>query len=218
MFNRGAIYINMPKAALTGTIGSGKSTAAKIFASLGAVVVDADVLAREVVEPGSEGLKLISQTFGAEFLLPDGSLDRKKMGTLVFSEPDARRKLESIVHPMIRKKFLEQLGDFDHRFSKEPSKLFLYVVPLFFESNNTYAEIEKIICVSAAPEICISRIMSRDNISKEQAMARLSTQLPIAIKESKSDYVIRNDSSLSALEGQVEQIFKLLTSPQEKSQ
>ena len=183
--------------ALTGSIGSGKSQAAEIFRECGAHILDADVIAREVVLPGSKGLEAIKQTFGEQYLLPTGELNRAKLGALVFSKPEQRVKLEDILHPRIRELYLEKLSALK---SLSPApKLIIYVVPLLFESRYSYPEIDGIIVVSAPKALSIERIMKRDNFTLEQAEKRYQSQMPIEEKESKADFVIRNDSSIENL-------------------
>lgn len=194
-------------AALTGSIGSGKSLAALYFQDAGAHVVDADLLAREAVAVGTTTLQEIVHSFG-DILLPDGALDRKKLGKIVFADPLLRKKLESIVHPEVRRLFLARL----HTFQNAPdSPLFLYVVPLLFESTNRHPEIQKIITVSAPDALCVQRIMARDGSTEEFAKQKLASQLSSHEKESRADFVIRNDTTKESLEQRVKQVYATIT-------
>jgi dephospho-CoA kinase len=198
----------MPKVvALTGGIGSGKSAVAKLFQTWGAHVVDADILAREVVLPGSEGLAKIVAAFSEDLILADGSLNRPLLASIIFSDPLKKELLESIVHPLIRDLWLAKLAQL--RGGDAP--LIVYVVPLLFESHRQMPELEKIVLVSAPTETRISRIMHRDGFSRELAELRIAAQLPDSEKVSKSDYVILNDSSLEELERRTAAVWSELT-------
>ncbi len=195
-------------AALTGSIGSGKSAAADIFASLGAKIIDADVLAREVVAPGEPALTDIVKTFGSDILGSDGTLNRKTLGQIVFADPAARSKLEQIVHPRIRELFEKKKSEFEK--TALPNPVLLYVIPLLFESKNSYPEFEKIIVVSAPREECIRRILKRDDCSRELAERKLDSQIPIEEKVKRADYVIYNHGTLAELRGSVSSIYEQL--------
>ena len=152
--------------ALTGSIGSGKSTIAGYLKALGAETVDADELAREVVIAGSAGLKEIIQQFGSAIIDLDGSLNRYALGQIVFNDPSQRKLLEGIVHPLIRKRWLQTLEKLNTRVK---GKVIVYVVPLFFESGADYQEIKKTIVVYASDSTCLTRTVNRDGLSEENA-------------------------------------------------
>ena len=191
---------------LTGSIGSGKSEVARIFEELGALVIDADLLAREAVLPGSPALAAIVKEFGAQVLEHSGSLNRKLLGAIVFSDRTKLKVLETIVHPEVRRLFLAKLATI-----KDGSgKLIVYVVPLLFESTNIYPELSKKITVSAPRNVCIERVQKRDSSSKEMAERKFDSQMPPESKEQLSDFVIRNDGSLEQLRDKVLAVFNLL--------
>jgi dephospho-CoA kinase len=193
--------------AITGGIGSGKSLIAGLFQSWGAAVVDADVLAREVVAPGSAGLAEVQQAFPTEHLiLADGSLNRSKLAALIFSDESCRRRLEAIVHPRIRQLWLERLGELQ----KLHPPIIAYVVPLYFESAHSMAEIEKVILVTAPDDTKVARIMARDGFSRHAAELRLKAQLPDSEKVGKSDYVIDNSSTVAAAREKAHLVFTSL--------
>ncbi|MCB0332409.1 MAG: dephospho-CoA kinase [Bdellovibrionales bacterium] len=205
----------LPVYALTGTIGSGKSTVANILEDSGSILLDADVLAREVVLPDSEGLRALRNQFGQSIILPDGTLDRKKLGSLVFSDPKARESLESILHPLIRQLYLSKLSKLQSEAQNglHPQALsIVYVVPLLFESKNTYPEIDKTIVVAAPRELCIKRIMARDHCSSELAEQKLDSQLPIEEKIKRADYVVNNTGTTEELESEVHHLIRSLQS------
>ena len=192
--------------AITGGIGSGKSAVAKLFEQWGAQNVDADILAREVVEPGSEGFQRVVQNFGPDMVLADGSLNRPKLASIIFSDQEKKALLESLLHPLIRERWLSHL----QRLKKSDAPLIAYIVPLFFESTAKMPEIEKVILISAPEETRIHRIMSRDLFPRHIAQLRIRAQLPDSAKIDKSDYVIKNDSSLEQLESRAREVFREL--------
>lgn len=194
--------------ALTGSIGSGKTAAANLFKALGVEIIDADVLAREVVAPGTPALDAIKGVFGPQIINSDGTLNRGALGHLVFSDGQARSKLEQIVHPRIRDLFITKKSLFEKRALK--GAILMYVVPLLFESGNRYPEMQKVIVVSAPRETCLARIMQRDGCSLEQAQRKLDSQMPIEEKEKRADFVIKNDGSLDALEKSVKTVYEEL--------
>jgi dephospho-CoA kinase len=194
--------------ALTGGIGSGKSLVAKLFQSWGAAIVDADLLAREVVSPGSAGLNELQATFPDETLiLADGSLNRSKLAAIIFADETARHKVEEILHPRIRELWLSNLAHLEQ--SQVP--VIAYVVPLYFESQRKMPEIEKVILVSAPDDLKISRIMARDGFSLKAAELRLKAQLPDSEKIPKSDFVIFNVSTIEAVTERAREVFLALT-------
>lgn len=192
--------------AITGGIGSGKSAVAKFFEQWGAQTVDADILAREVVEPGSEGFQRVVQSFGPDMVLADGSLNRPKLASIIFSDPEKKALLESLLHPLIRGRWLSQL----ERLKNSDAPLIAYIVPLFFESTSQMPEIEKVVLISAPEETRIARIMNRDLFPRHIAEQRIRAQLPDSAKIDKSDYVIKNDSSLEQLESRARDVFREL--------
>lgn len=192
-----------PVAALTGSIASGKSTAAKQFEELGARLIDADILARQVVEPRSAALQEIQDHFGPSILLDDGSLDRKALGNLVFGDRNKLHELEQILHPKIHALFREQLRD--AKYSGAP--LVLYVVPLLFEANLPRADFDFVISVVADDAIRKDRLCKRNNLSDSEAQSRMDAQLPQKTKVAGSDFVLENNSTEQELRTSVRKLF-----------
>jgi dephospho-CoA kinase len=201
---------NPPKTvALTGGIGSGKSLVAKLFESWGATTVDADRLARDVVVPGSIGLKRITDEFpNAPLLLADGSLNRSKLGEMIFNDVECRHRIEAILHPLIRAAWLERLK----ALKLTSSKLIVYVVPLYFESRQRMEEIESVILITAPDELKIARVMGRDGLSREAAELRIRAQASDAEKIPLSDYIIKNESTVEEVTESAKAVFKQLVS------
>jgi dephospho-CoA kinase len=190
--------------AITGGIGSGKSAVAKLFSEFGAAVVDADTLAREVVQPGSAGLEAVKGLFPEQSVTQvDGALDRAKVGSIIFGDPEKRKALESILHPLIRASWLARL----RQLKTTDTALIAYVVPLLFESATPMPELQMIVLVTAPEDIRVARIIARDTISAQAAMQRISSQLPDSQKIPRSDFVIKNDSSLESLREQTAKVF-----------
>ena len=190
---------------LTGSIGSGKTEAARIFEQLGAYTLDADDLARQVVRPASDGLQAIAAAFGPQVLMANGELNRSYLAELVFADPDKRIKLEEIVHPRIRALFRDKLAECAAR---TPSPhLLVYVVPLLYESGNQYPELQAVIAVVAPRDLCVRRVEKRDGCSQESAGRIFDIQLPPEAKERLARYVLRNTGTLSDLRKAVESLY-----------
>lgn len=183
---------------LTGGIGSGKSTVARAFEALGAGWVDADIVAREIVRPGEPALKAIVDYFGNEIMLTDGTLDRSALRALVFEDPDKRLWLESLTHPKIRERIIEQLAHLSRS-----SPYVLLVSPLLFESGQD-ALVDRSLVVDVPPHIQLSRTLARDNVSTEQIHAILAAQLPRDQRLAKADDVIDNSGDHADMVRQVE--------------
>ncbi len=188
---------------LTGSIASGKSTVAKMITALGLPIVDADIVARDVVEPGAETLTLIAEEFGQDILLEDGTLNRVKLGDIIFHEPSKRKILNDIMHPAIRQEMLRQRD----AYIEAGNKHVVMDIPLLFESKLQHY-VERIIVVSVSEEVQLRRLMKRNNLSKEDALARMHSQLPMSVKEKGADAVIYNNENLGQTE---EQLKKILT-------
>jgi dephospho-CoA kinase len=190
--------------ALTGGIGSGKSAVARFLEKWGAAVVDADILARAAVEPGTPGLRALVDRFGGTILDSEGRLDREKLGTIIFTDKKSRLLVESILHPIIRSMWIEKL----ELLRRNPViDLIVYVVPLFFESGGKYPEVKKVILVTAPEKARVARIMERDVLSTEAIQARIRAQMPDDEKQKLSDYVVVNDSTLGDLEARTRVLF-----------
>ncbi|GEK35374.1 dephospho-CoA kinase [Kurthia sibirica] len=188
---------------LTGSIASGKSTVAKIIEELGFPVVDADVVARIVVEPNQPALREIAAEFGEDIIRKDGSMDRQKVGEIIFNDAEKRQKLNNIIHPAIRKEMAKQR---DKWLSSGFNTVFMDI-PLLFESAQGRT-VDKILVVSVSPEIQLQRLMARNNLDASQAQARISSQLPLSEKEKGADAVIFNDGTVEETRRQLEKILK----------
>jgi len=184
---------------LTGGIASGKSTVSALLVSKGARLVDADVIAREVMLPGHEVLAAAVKQFGSEILSPDGTLNRGKLGDIVFQDPAALQALNNLTHPAIRREIKERMNSMEE---EDPKKLTIVDIPLLFESGleNMFHEI---LVVYVPREVQIARLMERNGLSLEQAEARLNAQLDIEAKRNKADYIIDNSGELAHTEQQV---------------
>jgi dephospho-CoA kinase len=189
---------------LTGGIASGKSTVGRIFRSLGVTVVDADEVAREVVERGSEGLAEVVAAFG-DVLTEEGALDRKKVAAIVFDDPDARRRLERITHPRIFARSMQRMAEAASR--GEP--LAVYEAALLVE-NGSYKMFQALVVVAATASVQVSRVATRDGIDEVGARARMAAQMPLEKKIEVADYVIWNDGDLAALEAKTRDVYTAL--------
>jgi dephospho-CoA kinase len=194
----------MRQVALTGGIATGKSYCLSRFAALGVPVVDADLLARDAVAPGSDALARVSERFGASVFLPDGSLDRAALGRVVFADRAARADLEAIVHPEVYRR----IGDW---FAALPpvTRVAIADIPLLFETGQSH-EFDRVIVCACDPAEQLRRLRARDGLSEAGARARLAAQWPIADKAARGDYVIRTDGTLADTDAQVRTIHELL--------
>ncbi|WP_321389091.1 dephospho-CoA kinase [uncultured Desulfuromusa sp.] len=192
---------------ITGNIASGKSTVSKELARRGAVIVDADQLAREVVESGSSALKKIVDVFGSEVLKNDGRLDRDKLGQMVFADVKVRAMLNRIVHPEIAKKSTERLQELKQR---EGVSLIVYEAPLLFEVG-AEARVDKVLVVKIDPVEQLKRLQVRDGLSEAAAKERMAAQMPQQQKISRADYVIDNSGSVEETIHQVDSLWPRLT-------
>ena len=172
---------------LTGGIASGKSSFAEALRAHGAAVIDADALARAAVAPGSPALAEIARAFGAGVIAPDGALDRKRMAEVVFSDAAARRRLEAITHPAVRRAMEAETA----RLGAEGHALVFYDVPLLFEVGLDRT-LDAVVVVWAPPELQRARRAARDGLGRAEADARLAAQLPIDEKAARADFVVEN--------------------------
>mgnify|MGYP000070663682 CR=1 FL=1 len=183
---------------LTGGIASGKSTVTSMFRELGVVVIDADEIAREVVEPGEPALEEIREAFGAEVITPDGSLDRAALGKIIFSDDDARKKLGQITHPRIGQRMMQKAMDA----GKLGHAWVIYDAALLVE-NGLYKMFDALIVVAVSEETQLERLMQRDESAREDARARIDSQLPLADKVAVADHVIDNNGTRDETRTQV---------------
>ncbi|ECB9806559.1 dephospho-CoA kinase [Listeria monocytogenes] len=183
---------------LTGSVATGKSTVSNMIQQAGIPLVDADIAARKVVEPGTEGLKEIVAYFGEEILLADGTLDRAKLGEIIFKDNEKREKLNEITHPRVKDYMLEAR----ERFFRAGEELVFFDIPLLFESH-LESLVDQIVVVWTTPETELKRLMERNNLTKEDALRRIESQMGIDEKARKADFVIDNNESLEKTQKQV---------------
>ena len=181
---------------LTGGIASGKTAVSDGFAALRVPVIDTDLIARELVEPGQPALDRIAEAFGSEFLTSEGQLDRQRMRKTIFSDPDQRSRLEAILHPLIAK-------EVKRRVKKLDSPYCILVIPLYAQSS-AYAWIDRVLVVDVSEEVQIERVMARDNISRNQAKSILSAQTSRQDRLVLANDVIDNSGSLAELQVKIE--------------
>lgn len=184
---------------LTGGIGSGKTTVAELFAALGAAVIDTDQIAHQLTVPDGIAIAPIRQTFGADFITADGAMNRARMREAVFADPASKKKLEAILHPLIRSE-TERLAEA----AKGPYPLF--VVPLLVESGIWKQRVSRVLVVDCDEEVQIQRVMQRNAMSEAQVRAIMATQAPRAARLAAADDVIVNDGDPAALTVQVERL------------
>ena len=183
---------------LTGGIASGKTSVALCLERLGAAVVDADLLAREVVQPGERALEAIVQAFGPAVLHPDGTLNRPALAAIVFADPAARRTLEAITHPAIRARADQKLA----RLRDAGVETAFYVAPLLIEAGNS-SRVDEIWVVYLDRESQLTRLMARDSLGREAALNRIASQMPMEEKKLLGKVVIDNRGTREELEAQV---------------
>ncbi|MBN3789684.1 dephospho-CoA kinase [Burkholderia sp. Ac-20353] len=176
---------------LTGGIGSGKTTVADLFAARGASIVDTDLIAHRITAPGGLAMPAIAKAFGADFVAADGSLDRAKMRTLIFSDDAARRRLEAITHPLIR-------AETDREGREAQGAYVMYVVPLLVESGNWKARVDRVLVVDCDVETQIARVMRRNAFTREQVEAIVARQATRDARLAAADDVIVNDATTPA--------------------
>jgi dephospho-CoA kinase len=187
---------------LTGGIATGKSTVTGMLRERGIPVIDADQIAREVVELGKPAYEAILDHFGHDILLADGQLDRKKLGEIVFSDESERQKLNAIVHPEVRRVMREEARAAE----KNDASIVFMDIPLLYESKLQYM-VEKTVVVYAPASMQLARMLERDELEEEQALKRLRAQFPIDQKREGADYLIDNSGSREETERQVEDML-----------
>jgi len=189
---------------LTGGVATGKSTVAKMFKQCGAVVIDADHLARDVVKPGKPAWRAIVTLFGKTVLNPDRSLDRQALGSIVFRNRTKRRQLERIIHPRVAR---EQRRLVRRVAKRKPHTVVIYEVPLLFEAG-VDRRVDTIIVVTADRETQIARLKKRNGLSRVEAIRRIRSQMPLAKKIQQADHVLNGTLPRPSLRKQVGQLFK----------
>nr|WP_300145882.1 dephospho-CoA kinase [Propionicimonas sp.] len=191
---------------LTGGIASGKSAVADLLAARGAVVIDADLLAREAVAPGSPGLAAVVERFGAGVLGPDGGLDRAALGRLVFADPAARRDLEAIVHPVVRARAAELTA------AAPDGSVVVQVIPLLVETGQQGA-FDVVAVVDVDPAVQVARVRERDGLDVAAATDRINAQAAREERLNAADWVIHNGGSLAELATEVDRFWEACVLP-----
>ncbi|MCP4747701.1 MAG: dephospho-CoA kinase [Desulfobacteraceae bacterium] len=194
-------------AGLTGGIASGKSTVSQMLARLGAQIIDADVIARQVVAPGLEAWKGIVNVFGEDILQPDGYIDRKMLGQMVFNDIALRRQLENIIHPFVREKIA---SDTKRVASESPNALIIQDIPLLLE-NDLNRGLDEVIVVYIPEALQLQRLMARDGLAQKQALARIRSQMPLKKKRRMATVIIDNSGKLHNTLLQVRNVYRLLS-------
>jgi dephospho-CoA kinase len=190
---------------LTGGIACGKSTVAAMLRALGAPIIDADELARQVVEPGTPGFAAVVQRFGGGVVDPAGRLDRKRLGAIVFADGQARRDLNAITHPRIAAASQEAMA----RLRDAGAPVAIYEAALLVE-NQIHLGLDGLIVVAVAPPVQLARLMARDGIAEAEARARIAAQLPLADKLAVADWVVDNGGSVDDTRRQVAELWTRL--------
>jgi dephospho-CoA kinase len=187
---------------LTGGIGTGKSTVARMLEKRGAVVFDADVLARQAVAPGTPGFDQVVERFGPNVLAPGGGLDREALASIVFSDPAARRDLEGIVHPEVRRMFAEGCEEY-----RDSDRVVVFSAPLLVETG-MHTAFDRLIVVSAPVATQIERLMRDRGMAERDVQARIAAQLPLEAKAEVADILVDNEETLEDLERRVERVWR----------
>ena len=196
----------MLRVGLTGSIGVGKSFVASVFVELGCHVLDADQTAREVVMPGTAGLKTLVEVFGEDILATDGTLDRKRLGTLIFADQSQRERLNHILHPFIIARQDEIIQQWAY---EAPNAVAVIDAALMIESGG-YKRFDKLIVVHCQPEIQIHRLMKRNGLSREEAELRIKSQMPQEDKMKHANYLIDTSGEFADTRRQVETLWETL--------
>ncbi|MCF1684901.1 dephospho-CoA kinase [Tetragenococcus halophilus] len=182
---------------ITGSIATGKSTVVNIFKQYGFPVVDADIIAREVVEPNTAGLKKIVETFGNSVLCSDGSLNRKQLGQIIFNDSKKRQTLNALLAPFLQEAIIEQI-----KRASDTASLVIADIPLLYEAGyDKY--MDQVAVVYIPQDLQVQRLMKRDRITEKQAQKKVASQLPIEEKKKRADIIFDNQESLSSIRQQI---------------
>ena len=198
----------MLKVGLTGGIGCGKSHILREFHKLGVYTIDADEIAHEVILPDRSAYEKILDTFGPEILASDRTIDRKKLGEIIFSDEKAREKLNQIVHPLVLEEEARRVAEFQER--EDPKSPILMVDAALMVESGSYREYDFVVVVYCPLQVQLQRVMARDRLSEEEALQRIQSQMPLLEKIKYADYIIENSGRLSETNEQVKHIFKEL--------
>jgi dephospho-CoA kinase len=193
---------------LTGGIATGKSTVSGILRGLGGEIIDADLLAREVVEPGQPALAQIATEFGRDVVTASGALDRKRLGAIIFANPERRRRLEAITHPAIRERFLARL---DELAEKGFVGIVVFDAAVMIESGN-YKNMDRLVVVVTDDATQMARLHGRDGTDEAENRRKIDSQMPLVEKAKLADYVIDNSGTREATAQQVGRVFAALMS------
>lgn len=193
----------MLRVGLTGNIASGKSTVSRVWARLGARVIDADELARRAVDPGSRGLRRLVEVFGPEILDEAGRLDRGAMRRLVFADPAARRRLEAVVHPEVARLRAEA----EAALAEDGADIVVSEIPLLFEVG-LESSFDIVVLVEADVERRLERLVRTRGLDRAEALRMIEAQMPSEAKHAGADYIIRNDGSVAELEAEAERVWR----------
>ena len=199
---------------LTGGIASGKSTIAYMFKKEGAYVIDIDLISREVVEPEKPAWQEIINVFGKEILNDDRTINRKKLGEIIFSDAEKRKKLEEIVHPKINEEKIKKIKEIENI---DKQAIVIVDIPLLIETNK-HSTVDKIVLVYVSPQKQVERLMKRDGFSLEEVQKRLASQLPIEDKTKYAHYIINYEETLEQVQKKVKEIFRKLKEDEARKQ
>lgn len=187
---------------VTGGIATGKSAVVEQFRQLGAAVISADELAREIVRPGEEALAQLVARFGQDILQADGTLDRKALAEIIFADPAARQDLNQITHPAIARLAAARIASLQ----RQGEALVIYEAPLLFEAG-AESRVDRVLVVTAPAEVQRRRLMARDGLDDQAAQARITAQMPLADKVRRADFVVENAGSIDELATQVRELY-----------
>jgi len=196
----------MLRVGLTGSIGVGKTFVASVFVELGCRVLDADQTAREVVMPGTPGLKALVEVFGEDILTTDGTLDRKRLGARIFADQSQRERLNHILHPFIIARQDEILNGWE---AEDPNGIGIVDAALMIESGG-YKRFDKLIVVHCRPEVQLERLMLRDKLSRDEALRRINSQMPQEEKQKFADYLIDTSDGFELTRSRSVEIYQQL--------
>lgn len=190
---------------LTGGIGSGKSEVSRRFEDIGIAVVDADIVARQIVEPNTPALRQISEHFGNSILMENGALDRAQLRTIIFSHPEEKKWLENLLHPLIRESIVQQLNVAESPCGDHKSPYAILSSPLLLETTQ-YQLVNRTLVVDAPEELQLARACARDSNNKDQIKAIMATQLSRLARKARADDIIDNSNTLTEIDRQVERL------------
>jgi dephospho-CoA kinase len=199
----------MLRVALTGGIATGKSYVARRLASLGIPTIDADVLAHQALQAGTRSAAEVRRRFGAAVVQSDGAIDRRRLGAIVFADPDARADLERIVHPEVYSAIDRWFSDQERPGAPADGRFAVADIPLLFETGREGA-FDRVIVAACPQELQVERAMARDRLTREEARARLAAQWPISEKVRLADFVIRTDGTFEETDAQIERVVAML--------